>query len=156
MGSKLNGEGHSWRQVKECVRKWQKMAVGISGFVEAERTRRHPLYVLDLLSIWSAYTIISCFLLRSLVLGYILIWSHLLDMRERKWRWTLVRGWWIYIVLWGEVSATLAGEEELNTSAARGFGGVQGSEYVSASTPLIPSYTSGSCWLCHRLAYVEN
>lgn len=56
MGSKLYREGHSWRQVKVWVRKCQEMAVGISGFVEAERTRRPSLvcswFVVNLICIY--------------------------------------------------------------------------------------------------------
>ena len=88
-------------------------------------------------------------------------------MRERKWRWTL--GGRVNILSYrGEASATWASDGKhrpslgrswilLDTSVARGFRGIQGSKYVRASTPLIPSCTSGSHWPCRsRPAYVEN
>lgn len=72
MGNKLDREGRGWRPVKAWVREGSenKWVVGICGFIEAKRTREnHPLYVLDLLSILSAGTIIPCLLLQFLALN---------------------------------------------------------------------------------------
>lgn len=105
------------------MRKWQELAVGISGFVEAERTRRPSIvcswFVVNLICIYYHFMFLTTI---SSVKSWVIFWFDLIC-----WTWGKESGggpWWgggEYIVLWGEVSATLAGGRKHQPSLGRSW-----------------------------------